>query len=551
MSHKRKIIIWSVLCTVVVLLVVAVLCANGIVSSIADRKLRQQLADNDRLTLTYDRLQVRLMEGYVSADNIYCSLAPVDTLLSDSLGQTFAADKLEVRGINWFKLRKKQLLIGHINVESPQVKLQFADKSKKNNNIKPSTEETDTTALDGKQEVFFELVRVHKISLSDGSVGIKKLTDKFSFSTDSVNIQVRDLCYDFVDSAFTYNDSVYELSLRNLNLTTADGLVNLKLAQLSNKDAGPLTLRSLRARNTCPKEQLANRQGKIPVTWFDAQIDKLLTSDVNLVRQIVRKDVNVEKVSVYGHSVQIYRDMQYPPKVPYPMPQEEIMNIPLPVHVGALDVHLPRFNISVTNDGSHVGNMHIDNISVSAQNFSNSKNNTMAVAIKSRLTGGDLNARLTLRNDKNCSFAFNFSARDLRPSQLEDFLVPIAGTSAHCRIHSLDISSQGGSVMSKSNFCMVYDSMAVNIHQDAPIEKLAKSAGLINFFAPAVVYKSNPRPNTVEPFACETQNTRDPWQNFAMYLMSPLMDGMLHTVLPEGIYRMIEKGMKKKASNSL
>ena len=528
-------------------IVVAIVCANSLLTRVADRQLRKQLALYDNLTLSYDQLKLRLLEGYIAVSGIDARMLLVDSLRHDTLKQHIAADCIEVKGINWLRLRKRQLCLRAIEINSPSAQL-----------VLPPTELlsvpqasadlpalTDTVIANRLQ--LLSAISIDKFNLTNGSISLSNAADRLTFSTDSLCLSCRDLNFNIADSTFCLNDSVYELNLSHIRLLTPDGLTRLTLGRLTANGQDGFCASRLRALNTCPREQLARRQGKVPVTWIDTQIEQVSSSKFNPLRQLSRRSIDIDTISVKGQSVQLYRDTQYPPKEPYPMPQEAILNIPIPVRVAHLLLTMPKAAIAVTDDGTHVGNMQVSDIRAQAQGFSNKPGSTLNADASCSLAGGKAVANLTLTNDHPCSFTFSCKSSDMKAQHMNDFIQPFSGASARGNIHSLTLHTKGDAKTSESHFCMIYDSLTAHIDENnAPIAALAKAAGVINFFAPAIMQHSNPRHNGSAPVVCQSTTTRNTREDFAMYLLAePLIDGMMHTLLPDGIYNIVSNTMKQ------
>ena len=540
MTKKKHIILWSVLAVVALLIIVAVLYADKIVTSIADGELRKALNKNENIQVDYSDLRVRLMAGSISAKDITCRIVAKEQPLKDTIAQQISVGYIDVHGINWFRLRKKQLDIHNISVRSPRAEIILPPKQKNRIGATADTAEVKKSNITN----YISSIEVDKVKISGGAVNLKKLENKFALQADSLDLKINDLQYDLAEKNFTYNDSVYSVALRNFSLTSSDGLFAVAVGSAKTEDAGKVKVKKLHLNNTCKKENLAKAKGKVPVTWVDAEIAELTTSDVNLIRQAVNKSVDIEKIDIFGKKVQLYRDTQYPPKKPYKMLQEAITNIPIPVHIGEVKLALTNFAAGLTRDGNHVGKLALSDVHLNADDFSNASGNVLKTHLNGNLSGTKADIHLNLKNDKACTFTYAFEAKDLKGSAFDDFLHPISGATLSANIHSVNIQTQGDKNLNVGTFCMLYDSLHAHINkEDAPIERLAKNAGVINFFAPAIIHKSNPRSPNAQPYVAPINNPRNPQKNFMAYIMSPFMDGIMHTVLPEGIYQSIKKNM--------
>lgn len=528
-------------------IVVAIVCANSLLTRVADRQLKKQLALYDNLTLSYDQLKLRLIEGYIAVSGIDARMLLVDSLRHDTLKQHIAADCIEVKGINWLRLRKRQLSLRAIEINSPSALLDLSPTER----LSVPQASADLPALAdtviANRLQLLSAISIDKFNLTNGSISLTNAADQLTFSTDSLCLSCRDLNFNIADSTFCLNDSVYDLNLSHIRLLTPDGLTRLTLGRLTANGQDGFCASRLRALNTCPREQLARRQGKVPVTWIDAQIEQVRSSKFNPLRQLSRRSIDIDTISVKGQSVQLYRDTQYPPKEPYPMPQEAILNIPIPVRVAHFSLTMPKVAIAATDDGTHVGNMQVSGIRAQAQGFSNKPGSTLNADASCSLAGGNAKISLSFTNDKQSSFTFSCKSSDMKAQHMNNFIQPFSGASAKGNIHSLTLHTKGDAKTSESHFCMIYDSLTAHIDEEhAPIAALAKAAGVINFFAPAIMQHSNPRHKGSTPFVCKSTATRNTREDFAIYLLAePLIDGMMHTLLPDGIYNIVSNTMKQ------
>ena len=307
MTKKQYIILWSVLGGVAILLSVIISSADVIVTKIADRQLRNILSKTDKVEVTYDKLHVLLMSGTVGFDNVTCRIPIQDSLTGVNAEQQIRIEDVDIRGINWFRLRKKQLKILSVRLKSPEAQLVLPPKELKKK--KDTTQPADSSVhqfTDSPAHQF--TVNIDRVRVKNASVSLTRLGDKFALHADSITVKANDLSYDVASRQFAYNDSVYSLSLGNFGMLTADGLFELLIKELDTKDAGKINIEGLRAHNTCKPAALSKAKGKVAVTWVDASIMKLTTSSVNVIRQVRNKSVNIDSIAITGKRVEIYRD---------------------------------------------------------------------------------------------------------------------------------------------------------------------------------------------------------------------------------------------------
>lgn len=52
--------------------------------------------------------------------------------------------------------------------------------------------------------------------------------------------------------------------------------------------------------------------------WYDAKIDTLTTSPLNIPRMLVSESISIDSLFLSGPEVVVFQDDRYPPAVPYP-----------------------------------------------------------------------------------------------------------------------------------------------------------------------------------------------------------------------------------------
>lgn len=540
---KKHVIILSISLAVIIALTALVWYADSIVTSYADSRIKAQLAKDPLLHISYDKLEVRLMQGAV---NVYAvsyyqsdSVAPTDK----HAGMWLSAQSIEISGINWLKLRKKKLNIHSIDINALAYQQTLPKQKVK---IKP---QQDTVNMAAIVAGYITSVEIDKFRLNSAKIGYRDLSSKHKIQTDSISIALHELAYNLADSAFSIDEEHYSLEVGKTSLITADGLMAVALTSLRTQNAGSVCLNGLRAYNTVEKEKLADLMGKIPVTWVDARLKKIETSPVNLISFIQDNNINIEQITIQGDDVYVCRDNHYEAKVPYTMPQQDLMAISVPLLIKSVKVSIPKLEANLTNDGEHYGTIPIQKVNATLANISNKPDNELKSNFSCELLGGKADMYLSYVNDNACSFAFGGCLTDVRGEMLESFSRPMLGATMQCRLQELKMEVKGNSIESSGFLCMQYDSLQVQILKDeSPLRMLAKNAGLINTFAPVVIQKSNPREKGKAPVEYEVHATRNEYENIIGYFSQSIIDGVMHTVLGNMLYDIV-KGSIKKAKN--
>ncbi len=515
-----------------------ILKADIMAESILTEQLNKLSAEK-QLPLTWSDMHVHLINGSIRIDSLTLNLTAAHKTKHDTACIMVQIPKLYIGRIHWIKLIKHRVLrIDKINIRQPHI----ITRSPKEAMQALSHNESDT-AKHGPIPVHG--IEIRTVNIKNGSFAFSQITDKLQMQADSVSLSIYHLAYNFADSTFSFCDSLYHFKTTNTCFTSANGLFRVKTKTIETADAGKIIIKNITGGNTDKKEQHASRMGKIPSTWAQFDIKQASTSPINIIRMAKAREIKIGRVDVQGSQVSIYRDNQYPPRKQYPMPQEAIAGISIPLNIGEVGVTTDRFNVSLTLDGIHSGSMVLKNNNIKISNLTNTKGKTFHTKLTSTLEdGGNIHADIDMVLNHKCEFSCITEITNTSGNNFLSFTKPLLGINARCNIHNLTMNSHGDKDKQQSTFCMQYDSLGISIDKTTPIERLSKMAGVINTFAPSVLFRQNPRQKGQMPQSYQVQCTRDPWKPFPVYLFGPLSEGIFQTVLPPAIAKTIEKKRK-------
>ena len=410
-----------------------------------------------------------------------------------------------------------------------------------------SQDSTDSLSV-GNKKIILKLIEIGSVNIIDGCFSMSKLTDKLKLMADSFSVSVFDIACNFADSALAYNDSLYTVSLNKLDFLTGNGLMHVMSDRIETINAGKLTIDNLRCENTDKKEQHSKNVGKKPASWIKFDTKQISTSPVNIIRMARAKEVVLDTLSIEGNKFFFYRDNQYKPQQPYAMPQEGIAKIKIPLNIKHTNVAFNHFLMNVTLDGNRIGELTLKKTNIGIKDITNLSGSIIRANISTNIAdGGKLVSDLDLTLNKKCDFRFKSTVSDTYGKAFSPFLEPLFGVKVGCNIHKIDMDCKGDNIESTGTYCMQYDSLDIQINKETtPIEKLGKYAGLINTFAPAVLQKKNPRHKGEQPQSYEVSKTRDEWKPFPVYLIGPMIDGMLKSVLPPIVSKSRDKSRESR-----
>ena len=486
-SRKALIIVLSV----VAVLVLLVLTADGIVSHIAEKQIRKEMKKVSPSYADFGSLRIRLWAGMVTVDDIAFSSGETMELDRSQPGATIRMGKLTISKLGIFSIIRKRKI----------------------SDIRLKMKDLDVAVVKDVKNPYMHLALA------------------------TFEVEAHDLGYTFVDSTFqyNYNDSVYSLALSGLHFLTPDSLTAIELTELSTADAGPVSISGLHVFNTVDRRELAVRKGNTPQTWADMMLGDIVTSPVNIIRMALAKQVAIDTVHVHAPCGLVFRDSRFPPKEPYPMPQEVIRNMPIPLAIGDVDVQVDKLDIEIATTGVNTGKLALADMKVEVKDVSNKKNAAIRCLIHEAHIGkSKSNGSFTMHLNKDCTFETQVFVHNFRLSNLDSLLCPLIGITASAEVEDLTAKIHGDKISSSGEFCMRYHDFSAVVHKDVdvPYHFITKNAAFLESVANNLLPKSNPHNPSAQPRAYQVEWKRDEMMPFPFYMFGPLIDGAVKTFLP-------------------
>ncbi|MBR5073922.1 MAG: hypothetical protein IKX26_01685 [Bacteroidales bacterium] len=534
MGVKSKIVVWlSALAGVAALLFYVIdNNADTILSGIADRVIRKHFNDSSSVRLNYSGIDINLASRKVEVKDVRFGYP--------QKGISCSVKSIEAGPVKLWRIWKdKQANLDYLTINNPEITV----------NLQPADTLAVSNAKAGMVN-YLKNVGVKKVSVNDGCVSLRRKDDKLNLSARDIDLSVFDISYCLEDRKLTYCDSLYEISASGFAYVSADSLYRLDVDSLGTRNSEGVVIKGLHGRNTVHKTRLAAAKGKVPVTWSDFSARKLHTSPVNIVRTVLQKSILIDSVFIEGDKLTSHRDARYLPKKTFPMPQESILKIPIPVHIGTIDIRLTYYNMEIKRPEGSAGLLSLHDMGLKVSNFSNEPDHTVVFHITPRMgKGGHGSATLHMKNDSNSSFTFSGSVKNVNISDFGSLLTPLFGASASGNIQSLQTSFSGNRFSTKGDFCLLYDNLKLEVDPEkTPIAFLAKHGKAVGLLEGGLIHRQNPRKLKKEPFKCTVEATRDPMKNYGAYIVSTLLNGVEQTVLNSLAYKEAQK-MKNRKKN--
>ena len=532
-----------------ILVAVAVLAVGGIVTTkVAEQKLHKALADIPGAQIDFRKASLSPILGNLEFRDIKITLKD-STNTGPDVQSNIDAIKLEQ--LSWRRLMKGEAHAKSLVIRGPMAQLILPPakpEEKKPAEEKPAEVKKDSTAQ-LPQDFFLKKVSLEELKIEKAKIGLCSQGDSLKVAAQDIDFSVQDICVFLAENRFEYNDSTYCFSVDSLDYTDAPGLNRIQIGHLATQDAGPIEGVGMHLYNCVPMEEVAERMGKVAAMWYDAKLDSLRTSPLNIPRLIKDQNINIESVHIASPEIVIFQDDRYPPAVPYPTFQEGLNTLQMPLHIQQIDANIKLFTFIWETTHINRGTFPLHNVRLAVKSASNAQDNVMDMSIRSGdKTHGTLNLSFSTRNDTQETTRGKMLIKGLDASRLDPFVRPLFGATAKANIHQIDCTFKGNKHKMTEDFCMQYDNLAVQARDDAnaPFKIVAKNSGVINFLANLVVPKSNPATPGKDPKRVEVTFERDPMTPYPAYLIQNLTMGMLRTVLPGGSVQKNDKKDKKK-----
>lgn len=466
-------------------------------------------------------IQLRLFSGTAEVRDLVFSYPAVLDI---------RVDRIEVGRVLYSALLAKQIWISDVYVFSPSVTLLYDSKNPEL--LAPQFEDNGIEKISR----FIESATVERLKIRNAAFALQDANSGLEVGADSISLRLNELKYHFADSLFTYNDSIYQLSVGNFRCYVPDEPMNIEMEDVATRDAGELTTGAVHIAHAVAKKALGNKK-KEPVTWIDLQVESSRLSPLNIIRKALAQDLNFDTLAVNVKVMDVFRDARYEPKKQFPMPQEVLLQMPTKFAVKHIDARIQKIDIEYASTNVNCGEMHMKDIRAEVENVSNKRGGTIFVHGGCPVNEGKAKAEMRLTLNKNCDWSGKIHVTEINTNYLNSFLRPLVGMTCDCHIDTLDADYKGDKIAASGRFRMLYHGLNVQVHKedDIPYKIVTKNADALTTMANTLIPKSNPTSVDRYPRAYSVEWKRDPWQPVPMYIFGPCIDGAKKTMLP-GLY---------------
>ena len=546
MKKSVKITLW-VLGSLAFLAIATFLCADIVASKLVQKEVRKAFVNIPDAEAMVGKIYLNLISGSAIVKDITFStnsLAMTDEETNTRApGLAVHVPTLAIWNIHyWELLRDHRLVIARIDVDNPSLIVYMDEKNPQS--LLPTFPE-DTTLKEAGN--WLKGIEIHTIDCSDIRARLHSTRTPLSVVVDSLSVEVPDIAYDIENKVFSYNDSVYSLSLKTAKLETPDGLWALEAHDLKTKNQGAIQLGYTHLQNAIAPKHLADLMRE-PTTWLDLELNKLTTSPLNPIRKALNEDYTLESLLVDVKRLHAYRDARHQPKTPFGTPQDFLRKVPVTFRVKQVQASVHKVDVDFASTDINKGEMHLKNIRATLANVTNRKGAVWTNKAKAPFgQDGNVEASYIIHMDKAASFEVQINAKDVETTDLNPFIRPLIGITSECHINQLDAAYKGDRTMATGTFCMQYHGLNVKVHKEdkIPYEIVSKNADFFTSLANTLVPKSNPTSVDPAPRKYDVEWKRDEWKPYPLYLFGPCIDGVKKTMLP-GLY--VHKQTKKQGA---
>ena len=536
MKKSVKITLW-VLGTFAVVIIGLFVSADIVVSRLVQKEVSKRFDSLPDADASIGGVYLNLLSGSAIVKDITFgthSLTLEDETTDERApGLAMHIPTLAVWNINYIELLKhRHLAIYKVSVDEPKVLLYLDEEHPES--ILPAFPK-DTTLE--KASIWLSRIDVQHIEIDGLCARMKSTRSPLYLSADTLTTEVHDIAYDFTDSVFTYNDSVYSLSLAAAKIAMPDGLTEMEVHELSHEDEGPIELGYTRIRNVVDHKHMAQLAHE-PITWIDLEINHMETSPLNPVRKALAQDCSLEKISVDVKRMHVCRDERYAPKSPFGTPQEFLRHLPVLFRIKEVEALAHIIDVDMVTTEVNCGKLHCHDIHTWLTNVSNHPGAVWRNRAKAPFgKEGKIDATYDIHMDKASSFNLSLKGHDIALEDMNPFIRPLVGITCTCHVNDIEANYGGDKDKAEGTFCMQYKGLEVKVHKEdnIPYKIVTNHADFFTGAANSLIPKSNPTAVDIRPRKYRVEWKRDIWSPYPLYLFGPCIDGVKKTMLP-GLY---------------
>lgn len=533
MKKKRNIFktVAVVSLSLIVIIVGVSIYANHLVYELVETKLKSQLEDDMGVRLTHGKISVNFWFGDAEIQDLRFSAPFTSNLKSGTIKFDVKVKTLRLHYFQlWKILTQHELYITRIDVVDPNGAFFIKEHFKEKNVIKEVQEKSFDQFLK-----FVNSMGVNNLKVENASVSVKSVSSHLAVACDSLYLDANNFVYDFIDTVFTYNDTIYALSFSNFKLIEPDSLFTLTIDEFNIKEDSHLTLEDVHYTCNVAPDRLSDLRGEVQSTWLNLHLKRVYSNSCNIARTFSTGQLYVDSLYILSDRIHLYRDARYELEEEEIPIQRMLMKQENPLFlVNHIALEVPSLMLQLVVKDNAVGAVEMKSLRASIDKFQNTQGSINCFDVKGAIAnqGGTVDMDLRLYFDEACSFDCSFVIKDAEMSALDSLLLPMYGCCLDGHISSIATSYSGDSSRAEGVFCMRYENMAAELFKDrVPYKELAKHCKTINGIQKMILSTDNPhKHHKLRVYKVESRRDLD--NPYFMHFMLPMMKGMKYTVLP-------------------
>lgn len=453
-------------------------------------------------------------------------------------------DDIEIGRIHYLTLlMDRRLEVSEITLVHPTISVLLTEPKEPHSlsDAEKNRDERREKKNERMQEILAEISKyvdgcqIDRFSLRDAHVEVRSARNHMHVVADNINVSSYDLRYTINDPMpFTFDTARYEMSIGQIEYLSEDSLTAISCAGIRNANNGPLCVGATHIRNTVDPWDMCLYREPGPQNWSDVRIREIRTSDIPLRTKLLNPRFTLDSVYVDIDSISAFTDLRQKSPKPLPMPQEGLLKIKQQFFIPVLRTRIRALEADIALTDDNCGTLHLRKVYAVVNNITADRGATIYANLSGMMGQGKMTVKAAFAVNQRCNWSLDIDARDAELKCLNDFMCPIMGMNLGGNLFSLQTSYKGDRDTASGTFCMLYDGLTARVEEDAnpAFEIISKMRKVINTFVITCVPHSNPRKAGAAPSRYMVKAKRDPYRPAPFYLISPLLDGTIKTLLP-------------------
>lgn len=325
---------------------------NAVLSHLASRELNRVLAWLPEGEASCGNVRVELITGTATLEDVsFVYHRQSESPDQPAPGVEMHVESIEIGRIFFKLLTDKQALLNSITIVGPSVELWMDEDNPQL--CFPDFKKDTTRHL----QFPFQHAELHHFNIEKASLALHSTHSHLDVTAEAFSFSVHDLMY---DSVFTYNDSVYSISLASANVTLPDGRTHIQTRDLAFENRGKLIVGATRMTNV-----LTGKKPAVP--GLDVQLDRIEVGALSHA-ELFDGQLSLSTIDIVRPRVELWLDEDNPetcfpvekktlPAQPLTLPFQwaelqhlTVKNGSLAMHStrSKLDVAAEKFSLSVT-----------------------------------------------------------------------------------------------------------------------------------------------------------------------------------------------------------